>query len=114
MGRKFPTIKDGLRSQLCCSSFIQGCIDLHVVVVSFNGEREAAVNLGVISSCRRCRGAQGTARQHSFLLLIKTDGTEFLPIADQLILHDNLMDGKLTLDDLLAIGRRRHESCLHL
>lgn len=35
--------------------------------------------------------------EHRFLLLVEANSTKFLPVADQLIFHDNLMDGQLAL-----------------
>jgi hypothetical protein len=43
------------------------------------------------------RVLQGTAREHRFLGVIEGDGTEFLPVAHELVFYDNLMDSQLTL-----------------
>ena len=68
--------------------------DLHVVIVPFYGEREAALNI-VICTCQR--RPQCTTRQHGFLLLVKADSAELLPVANKLIFHNEVVYGKLTL-----------------
>lgn len=78
-----------VRSKLC------NIIDSHVVVVSSDGERETAMNLCTISTSRRT--PQCTTRKHSLLLLIEANRAEFLPVTDQLVLDNNLMDCKLAL-----------------
>lgn len=63
------------------------------MVISSNGEREAARN----SFPRPIGTFKGTARKHGLLGVVKGDGTELLPVADQLILDDDLVDGEFTL-----------------
>lgn len=53
--------------------------NLHVMIVSLDGKREATVDLRRIG---RIQTSQCTARQHGFLLLIEADGTELFPVAD--------------------------------
>lgn len=68
---------------------------LHVMVIPSNCEREAA---GYLSNLRTRRwGTQSTTCEHGFLLLVETDGAEFLPITDQLVLNNDLVDSKFAL-----------------
>ena len=41
--------------------------------------------------------SQSAAGQHGFLLLIEADSRELLPVADELVLDNNLVNGKLAL-----------------
>ncbi len=80
------------------------------MIVSSNSEREAAVDgfeVGVV-----CRAAQRTAREHCFLLLVETDRTELLPVADELIFDDDFMDGELALQALSAYFAEFHSILL--
>ena len=63
--------------------------NLHIMIIPLDSKREAAVDLrtfGHVGTLQR------TARQHGFLLLIKADGAELLPIRDQLIFNNDLVD----------------------
>jgi hypothetical protein len=98
MGKKFPTIRDGLWSHVSLHSSSKDCTrqeNLHVVVISPDSEREAAMNLSNITT--RSRTSQRAARQHSFLLLIEADSAEFFPIADELVFDDDLVNRQLAL-----------------
>src|SRR5690242_20466812 len=70
------------------------------MVVSFYSEREATVDFRLVCSCRRA--SQCTACQHGLLLLIETDGAELLPVADQLIFHNDFVNGEFSLIVLSA------------
>ena len=53
---------------------------LHVVVVPSYGEREAARNQSSI--CLEVGYLQGTASKHSLLVVVESNCTELLPIAN--------------------------------
>ena len=61
------------------------------MVVSADGEGEATWNLRHLRVGERT--TQSAACEHSLLLLVKADGTEFLPVADELVFHYNLVNG---------------------
>lgn len=63
------------------------------MVISSNGERETARN----SFPRPIGAFKSTARKHGLLGVVKGNGTELLPVADQLILDDDFMNGEFTL-----------------
>ena len=53
------------------------------------------MNLGVGTLSWASQSATG---QHSFLLLIKADSRELLPVADELVLNNNFVDCELALE----------------
>ena len=65
------------------------------MVVASNGKGEAAFDL-LIHGCG-VRVLQSAAGQHSLLQTIKRDGAKLLPVTDELIFHDNLMDRQFPL-----------------
>jgi hypothetical protein len=80
---------------------------LHVVIVALNGEREATLDCILRGGTRNF---QRTARKHSFLRVVESNRPKFFPIADQLILYDDLVNGKLALEhssEYFAWGCRR-------
>ncbi len=89
MGKKLPTINDGLWVLLARPRCEILDDDLHVMIVPLDCKREAAVNLRIV---RHFRAPQCTACQHGFLLLIEAYGAEFLPVANELVFHDDLVD----------------------
>jgi hypothetical protein len=99
MGRKLPTINDGLQTRQL-SHLKTHKTSLHVMVVSLDGEREATVNLRTV---RHIGTSQGAARQHSLLLLIEADSAELLPVADQLVFDNDFVDGELSLSQLSVV-----------
>jgi hypothetical protein len=68
---------------------------LHIVVVALNGEREATLDCII---CSRARNFQCTARKHGFLRVVESNSSKFFPIADQLVLYDDLVNGELALE----------------
>jgi hypothetical protein len=65
------------------------------VVVAPDGEREATLNFILRGGVRNF---QCTARKHGFLRVVKGNRAELFPVADQLVLYDDLMDSKLALE----------------
>jgi hypothetical protein len=65
------------------------------MVISPYGKREAAFDLLIHGCCIRV--LQSAAGQHSLLQTIKRDGPKLLPVTDELIFHDNLMDRQFSL-----------------
>ena len=63
------------------------------MIVSSNCEREAALD----SFARPSGTFQSATGKHGFLSIVEGDGAEFFPVADQLILDDNLMNCELPL-----------------
>ena len=68
---------------------------LHIVVVAPNGEREATLDFFLGGGGRNF---QRTARKHSFLRVVESNSPELFPIADQLVLYDELVNGELALE----------------
>lgn len=64
---------------------------LHVMVVSTDGEREAAWNDGIDSI--QLGIFQSAARQHGLLGTVESDGTKLFPVAHKLILDNDFVDG---------------------
>lgn len=75
-------------------------MNLHVVIVPTNCERETTGDFRYLRSSNWA--AEGAARKHGLLLLIEANGTKLLPVADQLILHNDFVNGKLSLQNRLA------------
>ena len=69
--------------------------DLHVVVISTDGERKAAVDGRVFR--HGIRVLQAAAGKHCLLRVVESDLSEFLPVADNRLVGQNLVDGELTL-----------------
>ena len=65
------------------------------MIVSFDGKRKAAVDLGVCGM--KIRVSQPATRQHGFLETVKGDVTKFFPVADQMVFDNDLMDGEFSL-----------------
>jgi hypothetical protein len=65
------------------------------VIISPDGEGEATLNFGVVGL--QVGITQRTARQHRLLCLVEGNRTELLPVADELILHYDLVNCELTL-----------------
>lgn len=70
-------------------------MNLHVVVVSSNGEGETARNVRLISAWGGT--SECAACQHRLLLLVEANCAKLLPVADELIFHDEVMYGELAL-----------------
>jgi hypothetical protein len=68
---------------------------LHIVVVAPNGEREATLDFILGGGARNF---QRTARKHRFLRVVESDSPELFPIADKLVLDDDLVNGELALE----------------
>lgn len=88
-GRTGPLISISIRDHE------KGC--LHGIWIATNSKRKAAWDsfrwIVVIRTLQR------TASEHRLLRAIESDGSEFLPIADELILCDDLMQSKFSLYD---------------
>jgi hypothetical protein len=93
VGRKLPTMSDGL--VLLATSSKKRFRGLHIVVVAPNGEREATLDCILRG---RARNFQRTARKHGFLRVVESNSPELFPIADQLVLYDDLVNGELALE----------------
>jgi hypothetical protein len=65
------------------------------VDIASNGKGEAAFDLLIHGGCVRI--LQSAAGQHSFLQTIKRDGPKLLPVTDELIFHDYLVDRQFPL-----------------
>jgi hypothetical protein len=86
-------MSDGL--VMLATSFKEGFRGLHIVIVAPDGEREATLDCILRGGTRNF---QRTARKHSFLRVVESNSPKFFPIADQLVLYDDLVDGKLALE----------------
>ena len=88
---------------------------LHIVVVSFDGKGEAAMDVQTVSFTR---ASQGAAREHRLLLLIEAYGREFLPVANQLVFNNDHMNSKFPLrylsqeSEMMEQDSRREETLL--
>ncbi len=70
-------------------------LNLHIIAVTPNGEREAAWNLSVFGAGNgRLEGAAG---QDSFLRAIKSNCSKLFPVAHQRYLDYNLVYRKFSL-----------------
>ena len=65
------------------------------MVVAPNGEREATLDFFLRGGARNF---QRTARKHSFLRVVESNSPELFPIADQLVLYDELVNGSVALE----------------
>lgn len=65
------------------------------MIVSLNSEREATLNVSLLTA--RYRTPQCAACKHCFLLLVKTYGTKLFPVANELILDNEVVNCKLAL-----------------
>ena len=64
------------------------------MVVAPNGEREATLDCFLRGGARNF---QRTARKHCFLRVVESNSSELFPIADQLVLYDEFVNGELAL-----------------
>lgn len=64
-------------------------------MIATNGKGEAAMQDGLLRG--RVRVLEVAARQHGLLRALKGDGAEFLPVADQGVLLEDLVDRELSL-----------------
>lgn len=77
---------------------------LHVVIITSDREGEAALNP---LACRIGVGAfQRAAGEHCFLGVVEGNCTELLPVANQLVLDNNFVDGKFALQKEVSILSR--------
>lgn len=65
------------------------------MIVTSDRKREAALDA---FACRvGIRALKSAASEHCLLCVVEGNGTKFLPVADELILNDNFMNGKFSL-----------------
>lgn len=64
------------------------------MIVTSDSERETAWNT---LACRVTRALESAAGEHSFLGVVESNSAELLPVAHQLILHEEFMDCEFTL-----------------
>lgn len=92
IGRKLPTINEGLYMM---SLDNHDKLNSHLMLISSNGEGEAARYLNILrSDPRRFEAASG---QHGLLGMIKRNAAKLLPVADEVILDDDIVNGHLAL-----------------
>lgn len=72
----------------------------HVMIVPPDREGEAALDLRIVRL--KVGITQCTTRKHCLLRLIEGNRTKFLPVAHELILHYDLVNGELALQDWSA------------
>ena len=97
MGRKFPTIRDGLHSVSSGMSVSGDSEHLHVVIVSSDRKRKAASN--TITCWFGIRALQRATGEHGLLGIVEGDSAELFPIADQLVFDDDLVNSKFALQE---------------
>ena len=83
------------------------------MIISSNREGEAAWDS--FTCAIRVGTFQSAAGEHSLLGIIEGNGTKFFPVADQLILDNDLMNREFTLDNrhLSIVSRRASVRELH-
>jgi len=75
------------------------------VIISSDRKGEAALDPFI---CRIRVGAfQRAAGKHGFLGIVEGDSTELLPVADQLVLDNDFVDGKFSLQEDVSIPSKR-------
>ena len=97
MGKKLPTISDGLWSLVCIDGYLVGVHqNLHIVIIPSDGERKTAGNpiIGRIG----IGTLEGAACEHCFLGIVKCNGAKLLPVANKLVFDDNFVDRELALN----------------
>lgn len=67
------------------------------MIISSNREGKAALN--PLASRIRVGTFQCAAGKHGFLGIVEGDSTELLPVADQLVLDNDFVDGKFALQN---------------
>lgn len=77
---------------------------LHIVIITSDGEREAAWNT---LARRVVRFFESAAGEHSFLGVVESNRAKFLPVAHQLILNEELMDCEFALEDNISRCQKR-------
>lgn len=65
------------------------------MIISANCERETAFDFRIRSL--EIGILQRTGRQHSFLRVVEGDCKEFVPVADKVFFHNNLMKSQFPL-----------------
>lgn len=90
IGRKFPTIKEGLFDHQQAISEASARYHLHVIGVPTDCEGKTAANFRVVGF--QVGVLQGAARQHRFLRVVECNGAKLLPITNEVVLDDNLVD----------------------
>lgn len=108
-------INDGLLSISSNTMLDKRSEPSHVVGISADGERETAMDFRVRGL--QIRILQGATSQHGLLRAVERDGTKLLPVTDELVFDDNLMNCKFTLSEVVSLPNRFHLSCstdLHL
>lgn len=89
IGRKFPTINEGLLSSGDANKpRTRG--HLHIVGVTTNSEGKAASDFRVVGL--RIGVLQRAAGQHGLLRVVKGYRAELLPVADEMVLDNDLVD----------------------
>ena len=71
-----------------------GCLDLHIMVISSDGERETTFD-GLTRI--EIWISEFTTSEHCLLLVVECNGSKLLPVAHELIFHDNLVYSQLAL-----------------
>ncbi len=71
--------------------------DLHVVIIPSDGERKAAFDLLIFGF--RVWILKRAACEHGLLETVERNGAKFLPVTDELILDDDLMNCQLALGE---------------
>lgn len=66
------------------------------MVVTSNRKGEAARDR---LARRVCGALESTAGEYGFLGVVESNGAEFLPVANQLVLNNDFMYGKFTLEE---------------
>jgi len=81
MGKKLPTIREGLRGLLAGGLALLHGASLHMMGISTNGEGKATSDFWF--RCLRIASSQRTACENSLLRAVEGDGAKLLPVADE-------------------------------
>ena len=68
------------------------------MIIPADSKREATFNLRIGSL--KVWIFQGTSRQYSFLRIIKGNGEEFVPVADEIVLYHDFVKSQFPLSKL--------------
>lgn len=89
MGKKLPTIKEGL-AVLSGTSTAVKVEHSHIVRISPYCKRKTAMDFGLCGT--EIWALQRTASQYRFLRVVKGDSAKLFPVANEMILNDDLVD----------------------
>ena len=98
MGKKLPTISDGLRLLVSYAYSAIYTQNSHVVFIATDCKREATGYFWITRIDFRV--LQGATSEHRLLRVVECDGSKLFPVANKMVLDNNVMNRKLSLIDV--------------